>query len=192
MLFAHAAAAAWPEFVPGLSQKVRWSAFPAMVQAPEAAYALGVATKNRLGENVMKSLKLVLGAASMATLFLTLTPVAYGATITLRPNLDAAPQMLVASLEKPSCATPHTDAALAGTPFFELPEIAQAKGDSGTSVVEVDLLSSGALNHYALAQSSGNPILDDSALRTARMTSYQPETQNCAAISGSYLLVVDF
>ncbi|MGA7353876.1 MAG: energy transducer TonB [Candidatus Cybelea sp.] len=140
----------------------------------------------------MKSLKLVLGVASMATLFLTLTPVAYGATITLLPNLDTTPQMLVASLEEPSCTTPHTDAALAGIPFFEMPQIAEAKGDGGTSVVEVDLLSSGALNHYALEQSSGNPILDDSALRTARMTSYRPETKNCAAIPGSYLLVVDF
>jgi TonB family protein len=140
----------------------------------------------------MKSLKLVLGVASMATLFLTLTPVAYGATITLRPNLNATPQMLVASLEAPSCTTSHADAALAGVPFFEMPEIAEAKGDSGSSVVEVDLLPSGALSHYALAQSSGNSILDDSALRTARMSKYQPETQNCVAIRGSYLLVVDF
>jgi TonB family protein len=162
-----------------------------MVQVREASYALQVATKTAvrwaecpfltasLGETVMKSLKLVVGVASMATLFLTLTPVAYGATITLRPNLDTTPQTLVASLEAPSCTTPHADAALAGVPFFEMPEIAEAKGDSGTSVVEVDLLPSGALNHYALAQSSGNSILDDSALRTARMSKYQPETQNC-------------
>jgi TonB family protein len=175
-----------------------------MVQVREAAYALHVATKNAvrcadrpfltasLGETVMKSQKLVVGVASIATLFLTLTPVAYGATITLRPNLDSTPQMLVASLEEPSCTTPHTDAALAGIPYFEVPEIAEAKGDSGTSVVEVDLLSSGALKHYALEQSSGNPVLDDSALRTARMTKYQPETRNCAAVPGSYLLVVDF
>jgi TonB family protein len=137
----------------------------------------------------MKSLKLVVGLASIATLFLTLTPVAYGATITLRPNLDTTPQMLAASL---SCATPHTDATLAGTPFFEMPEIAEAKGDRGTSVVEIDLKPSGALNRYALAESSGSSVLDDSALRTARMTKYQAETQNCVAISGSYLLVVDY
>ncbi len=140
----------------------------------------------------MKSLKLVVRLASIATLFLTLTPVAYGATITLGPNLDTTPQMLAASLQGPSCATPHTDAALAGTPFFEMPEIAEEKGDKGTSVVEIDLLPSGALNHYALEQSSGNSVLDDSALRTARMTKYQSETQNCVAIPGSYLLVVDF
>ena len=140
----------------------------------------------------MKSLKLVLGVASMATLVLTLTPVAYGATITLRPNPDTTPQMLAASVQGASCVTAHTDAALAGTPYFEMPEIAEAKGDSGSSVVEVDLLPSGALSHYALAQSSGNSILDDSALRTARMSKYQPETQNCVAIRGSYLLVVDF
>lgn len=140
----------------------------------------------------MKSQKLLVGLASIVTFVLTLTPAAHAASVTLRPTLGAAPQMLAASEQAPSCATPHADAALAGIPYFEMPEIAAARGDSGTSVVEVDLLPSGALNHYALEQSSGNPVLDDSALRTARMSKYQPETRNCVAISGSYLLVVDF
>ncbi len=140
----------------------------------------------------MKSLKLVVGLASIATLFLTLTPVAYGATITLRPKLDTTPQMLAANVQGRPCATPHTDAALAGTPFFEMPQIAEEEGDRGASVVEIDLLPSGTLNHYALEQSSGNFVLDNSAFRTARMTKYQPETQNCVAIAGSYLLEVDF
>ena len=140
----------------------------------------------------MKSLKLVVGLASIATLFLTVTPIAYGATITLRPNPDATPQLLAANLQGRSCATPHTDAALAGTPFFEMPQIAEEHGDRGDSVVEIDLLPNGALNHYALQQSSGNSVLDHSAFRTARMTKYQPETQNCVAISGSYLLEVDY
>ncbi|MGB6521434.1 MAG: TonB family protein [Candidatus Cybelea sp.] len=138
----------------------------------------------------MKSLQLVVGLAAMATLFLTLTPIAYGATITLRPNLDATPQMLAANVQGRSCA--HTDAALAGTPFFEMPQIAENEGDRGASVVEIDLLPSGTLNHYALEQSSGNSVLDHSAFRTARMTKYQPETRNCVAIPGSYLLEVDF
>jgi TonB family protein len=142
------------------------------------------------GETVMKSLKLIVGLASIATLFLTLTPIAYGATITLRPKLDTAPQMLAANVQGRPCA--HTDAALAGTPFFEMPQIAQEEGNRGASVVEIDLLPSGALNHYALEQSSGNFVLDHSAFRTARMTKYQPETRNCVAISGSYLLEVDF
>jgi TonB family protein len=140
----------------------------------------------------MKSLKLVVGLASIATLFLTLTPITYGATITLRPKFDTTPQMLAANVQGQSCATPHTDAALAGTPFFEMPQIAEEEGNRGASVVEIDLLPSGTLNHYALQQSSGNLVLDHSAFRTARMTKYQPETQNCVAIPGSYLLEVDF
>ena len=140
----------------------------------------------------MKSLKLVVGLASIVTLFLTLTPIAYGATITLRPNPNATPQMLATNVQGLLCATPHTDAALAGTPFFEMPQIAQEHGDKGDSVVEIDLLSSGTLNHYALEQSSGNVVLDHSAFRTARMTKYQPETRNCVAIPGSYLLEVDY
>ena len=140
----------------------------------------------------MKSLKLVVGLASIVTLLLSLTPIAYGATITLRPNPDTTPQMLATNVQGLSCATPHTDAALAGTPFFEMPQIAQEHGDKGDSVVEIDLLPSGELSHYALEQSSGNSVLDHSAFRTARMTKYQPETHNCVAISGSYLLEVDF
>lgn len=136
----------------------------------------------------MKSQKPVVGLASIVTLLLALTPAAYAASVTLRPM----PQTLAASEQAPSCATPHADATLAGTPFFEMPEIAQARGDKGTSVVQVDLLPNGGLNHYALEQSSGNSVLDDSALRTARMSKYQPETRNCVSISGSYLLVVDF
>jgi TonB family protein len=145
-----------------------------------------------LGETVMKSLKLVVGLASIVTLFLTLTPIAYGATITLRPNLNTTPQMLAANAQGRSCATPHADAAIAGTPFFEMPQIAEVEGDRGASVVEIDLLPSGKLNHYALEQTSGNFLLDHSAFRTARMTKYQPERQNCLAISGSYLLEVDY
>ncbi len=140
----------------------------------------------------MTSLKPVVGLASTVTLFLTLTPIAYGATITLRPKLDTTAQMLAANVQRGQCATPHTDAAIAGTPFFEMPQIAEEEGDRGASVVEVDLLPSGTLNHYALEQSSGNFVLDHSAFRTARMTKYQPETQNCVAIPGSYLLEVDF
>jgi TonB family protein len=138
----------------------------------------------------MKSLKLVVGLASITTLFLTLAPNAYGATITLRPKFDTAAQMLAANVQGQSCV--HTGAALAGTPFFEMPQIAEAEGDRGASVVEIDLLPSGTLNHYALEQSSGNSVLDHSAFRTARMTKYQPETRNCVAIAGSYLLEVDF
>ncbi len=91
----------------------------------------------------MKSLKLVVGLASIVTLFLTLTPIAYGATITLRPNPNATPQMLATNVQGLSCATPHTDAALAGTPFFEMPQIAEEHGDKGNSVVEIDLLPNG-------------------------------------------------
>ena len=140
----------------------------------------------------MKTLKLTVGLASIAALFLTLTPAAYAASVTLSPRLDTTPQMLAASVQGPSCRAPRTPAALAGNPFFEMPEIAEQMGTTGSTIVQIDLLPNGALEHYALAQSSGSSVLDDSALRTARMSQYQAETQNCVSISGSYLLVVDF
>ncbi len=140
----------------------------------------------------MKFVKPIVLLASIAALFVTLPGVGYAATITLRPNLDSTSQLLAASTQESSCATPHAAAAFANTPFFEVPEVAQAMGDRGNSVVEIDLLPNGVLKHYALEQSSGNVVLDESAFRTARMTKYQAEVQNCVAVSGSYLLEVDF
>jgi TonB family protein len=145
-----------------------------------------------LGETLMKSLKTFVGLASTATLLFALTPVAYAANVTLVAKLDTTPQTLLASVQRPSCATPNSDARVAGTPFFEMPLIAEQMGNGGTSIVEVELQSNGALSHYALEQSSGNIVLDESALRTARMSRYQPETRNCVSIAGSYLLAVDF
>lgn len=140
----------------------------------------------------MKALKPIVGISSIATLFLTLTPVAQAASVTLVPSLDSTPQTVAASAQGPSCRTPHTDAALAGATFFEMPEIAAQMGSAGSSVIQIDLLPNGGLGHYELRQSSGSSVLDDSALRTARMSQYRAETQNCVSISGSYLLFVDF
>lgn len=121
----------------------------------------------------MNSLKPIVGLASIAALFFAVTHVAHGATVALRPSADTTTQLPAASVQGPSCPTPYSDAAIAGTSFFEMPP-------------------TGALAHFMLEQSSGNFVLDDSALRTARMTKYVAETQNCVAIPGSYLLKVDF
>jgi TonB family protein len=84
------------------------------------------------------------------------------------------------------------DAAIAGTPYFEMPEIAQEMSASGTSEVKIDLAATGDLTGASLFESSGNRWLDDAALRGARLASYIPETANCRHVAGSYLLEVEF
>jgi TonB family protein len=141
----------------------------------------------------MKSIRELVGIASTAAAFLSLTAVSSAVTVTLGPNdPHNASQAIVATSGNASCRSPHTDAALRGMPSYEMPTIAQEQGASGVSVVEIELNADGALARYRLAGSSGDRWLDQAALRTARMSQYQPETQNCAPIAGSYLLEVDF
>jgi TonB family protein len=141
----------------------------------------------------MKHTKELLGAASAVVFFVSLTAVSSAVTLTLGPNLNAGPTMAAVGAAA-SCATPYAAAAVRGTPWAEgLPDIVEGQGASGgTAFVEIKLQPSGALSNYALLQSSGNRWTDDAALRTARMTKYSAETENCTAVGGDYLLEVDF
>jgi len=84
------------------------------------------------------------------------------------------------------------DAAIDGTPYFDMPQIAVDMGLTGVTQVKVDLAASGDLQAASLFASSGIAMLDDAALRTARFNKYIPETINCRHVAGSYLLNVEF
>jgi TonB family protein len=90
---------------------------------------------------------------------------------------------------KPGC---DAEAGINGTPYFEMPTIAQEMDISGTSSVKIDLAATGDLRAASLFQSSGNRWLDEAALRSARMTRYVSETIDCQHVAGSYLLEVEF
>jgi TonB family protein len=60
------------------------------------------------------------------------------------------------------------------------------------SVIRVDLSETGAVLGSSVAVSSGNSILDQAAIRTAKSMVYAPETRACNAISGSYAVQVEF
>jgi TonB family protein len=83
-------------------------------------------------------------------------------------------------------------AAIAGTPYFEVPEIAAQQGATGTAQIKIDLTSDGNLTGAALYASSGNRWLDRAAIKSARMTQFTPEISNCRRVSGSYLYEVRF
>jgi TonB family protein len=86
----------------------------------------------------------------------------------------------------------NDDAAIDGTPYWEMPQIAQDMRMSGTSQVKIDLAETGDLKAASLFASSGNDVLDDAALRSAKLSRYSPETVNCRRVAGSYLLEVEF
>jgi TonB family protein len=90
------------------------------------------------------------------------------------------------------CSAPYTEAAIANAAQPELPHIAKEQGISGKVVLEIRLSPSGKLVAGKVATSSGNPWLDREALASAAQSKYVPETQDCNAVGGTYLLTVDF
>lgn len=91
-----------------------------------------------------------------------------------------------------TCRTPNVDAAVNGTPFFEMPAIAAGQGATGVSGVAIQLSSTGALVSESILESSGNPNLDRAALLSARLSRFTPEVSNCRAVGGTYLYSVTF
>lgn len=74
----------------------------------------------------------------------------------------------------------------------DYPEIARMQGITGTAMVKVDLTATGDLANVSIEKSSGNPFLDDAALRAVRASRFAPEIDDCTNVAGSYLVEVDF
>jgi TonB family protein len=91
-----------------------------------------------------------------------------------------------------TCATPERPAALSDAVFVDLPTIAQEQNVSGVTTLRVDISATGKLLAQSVLQSSGNPLLDDEAMRSARLASFAPEISDCHAVGGSYLFRADF
>jgi TonB family protein len=130
-----------------------------------------------------------LGLASLVACATTLCGAAAAATIGITP---LTPTLAPVSGAVSLCTTPDADAAIVGTPFFQMPEIAKLQGVHRESLVRVDLAETGRLRYATIQQSSGNPWLDAAALSTARMSRYSGEIRNCAKLAGSYLVSVHF
>jgi periplasmic protein TonB len=129
----------------------------------------------------------VISISLAASAFSVAAVPAQAATVSITP-LSATPTVAVGE----GCTARDHAAAIAGVPFFEMPEIARLQRVTGESLVRIDLTASGALRSAALASSSGNRWLDGAALATARISRYVPEVRNCTPIAGAYLISVQF
>ena len=100
-----------------------------------------------------------------------------------------------ASPDKPvraSCATKTADArALTNYPA-EWPGIALQLQATGKAIVQIALSDSGAVRNAAVVVSSGNASLDQAAKEATLHQRYAAEVRDCATVSGSYLVEVDF
>jgi TonB family protein len=91
-----------------------------------------------------------------------------------------------------SCTAESAPARIVRSSVADAPAIAKLDRLSGTAVVRVDLSDAGNVVGTYVARSSGSALLDRSALATAKMQAYAPETQACRAIAGSYAVEVEF
>lgn len=73
-----------------------------------------------------------------------------------------------------------------------LPAIAAGQAVSGKTMLRIQLNPDGALVANEVAQSSGNPWIDQEALLAARLSRFAPEVQGCNHVGGTYSLLVDF
>jgi TonB family protein len=80
-------------------------------------------------------------------------------------------------------------AVLVSSPVFGAPD-----GMSGNheTVLRIDLTASGRIANLAVAQSSGDPILDFEAIRVARESRYAAAVDGCKPAADSFLYRVTF
>jgi protein TonB len=122
-----------------------------------------------------------------------------GTTSTGKPTFStavpatAAPPPTPTPEPKPQCAVPNADAAMKGEPAdLEYPDIAREQGAVGTTVVKVTLDANGNVVDASVYKSAGNAALDQSAIKSAKATSYTPDIINCVKTAGSYLFRANF
>jgi protein TonB len=97
------------------------------------------------------------------------------------------------STPKPACANPNVDATVTNPAAAEYPESAKDLGLGEVTVnVKVTVGPSGNLIGAEVYKSSGNMMIDQAALRTARQSTYAPKLVNCQPTTGDYLFRVDF
>lgn len=93
---------------------------------------------------------------------------------------------------KSICTVRHSGAAMIGMVPAQTPELAQLQGLAGTAVVRLGLAKNGNPSDAVVVESTGSALLDSAARRAALAQTYAPETNDCAAVGGNYLVRVEF
>lgn len=93
---------------------------------------------------------------------------------------------------RPSCSVPSASAAVIRMVPADTPAIAKLLGLTGIAMVQITLSNSGTLERARIAKSSGSKWLDAAAIDAVHEQGYSPEINECQAVSGTYLVSVDF
>jgi protein TonB len=110
----------------------------------------------------------------------------------VRPIAARSPQPARTAAPAPCAKTDEPAAVAVEPPAPEIPVAARARGASGTTSVNVKLDERGGVVDVAVAESSGDPSLDELALATAKFAQYTPALHLCKAVASSYAFKVRF
>jgi TonB family protein len=103
-----------------------------------------------------------------------------------------APTPAITPTPKPACANPNADATVKSSAELDYPDMARQQGAVGTAQVKVTLDAVGNAVDVSIYKSAGNALLDQSALKAAKASTYVPELVNCVKTPGSYIFRADF
>jgi TonB family protein len=106
-------------------------------------------------------------------------------------TLAAICGFLAAPVAARACPQPNRDALVTEPHQPEYPRSAKNLGPLSVEI-EVAVDPSGNIAEAHVYKSSGNPAVDESALRAASQSKYSPKLVNCQGVKGLYLFRADF
>lgn len=89
------------------------------------------------------------------------------------------------------CRTPNKSVGIASFPNVTTPPTSTGFGH-GVVALRVDVAADGSVTGHEFLQHGGNQQLDIAAVRTVMQAKYTPAMENCKAVPGSYLFIVDY
>lgn len=115
------------------------------------------------------------------------------------PNGVPTAEPTAASTAAPATAPPTpsgpvtaTDADFINKVSPEYPDMAKEENIQGDVTVRITVGPTGAVLAEAIQESSGNPLLDNAALKAAKASTFKPPTYNGVAVQRDYLIIYTF
>ncbi|HET9342703.1 MAG TPA: TonB family protein [Candidatus Eremiobacteraceae bacterium] len=115
------------------------------------------------------------------------------------PNGVPTAMATAASTAPPATAPPTpsgpveaTDAVFINKVAPEYPDMAKEESIQGDVTVRITVGPTGSVLAAVIQESSGNPLLDQAALKAARASTFKPPTYNGVAVQLDYLIVYNF
>ncbi len=136
-----------------------------------------------------------LAAAALAVAIGLASAIPAGAAprVSFSELLPAGPVYMLDTIIVTGCATPDSPARISDAYPVQWPEVPASQNvDAATSRIRLNLDSRGTLVAAAIADSSGNELLDEAALSAVRLSSYEPEVRKCTSLAAAYFVDVMF